>query len=155
MDYNHVNIVPHSMQKFESPAADTILPKHIDTDGTGRHDIEEKFVSTDQSKMVNVDTTRESKEGSPPYCNTSTSSMFKLAPSLNVEASAPGGISQYSSSKSCLKYRKALAISTLAFSTIMIMTVSVLYWNYNEALHRRMTKHSEAPWPILDHWGKV
>ena len=123
MDYNHVNIVPQTTQKFGSP--DTILPKQIDTlDGTGRPDIEGKFISTGQSTMVNVDTTRESKESSPPYYN-------------------------------CLKYRNALAISTLAFSAIMIMTFSVLYWNYYEALHRRMTKHSKGPWPILDHWGKV
>ena len=155
MDYNHVNIVPQSTQKFGSPASDTILPKHIDTDGTGRHDIERKFISTDQSTMVNVDTIRESKEGSPQYCNTSISSMFKLPHSLNVDTSTSGGILQFSSSKSCLKYRKAFAISTIAFSTIMIMTFSVLYWNYSEALHRRMTKHSEGPGPILDHWGKV
>jgi hypothetical protein len=153
IDYNHINIVPQSSQKFGSPAVDIILPnQNDDTNGT---DIEGKFMSNKQSTMVNMDTIREPKESSPPYMDTSISSMFKIPPSLNVDTSATRGITQYTSSKSCLKYRQAIVISTLAFSMIMIMTFSVLYWNYYEALHRRMTKDSQGPGPILDHWGKV
>lgn len=33
----------------------------------------------------------------------------------------------------------------------MFITFLVLYWNYNETVHRRLTKKQSY---ILDHWGK-
>ena len=52
---------------------------------------------------------------------------------------------------SCIRYHKPISISFLTVGAIMLMTLSVLYWNYYETVHRRMTKKHGL---VLDHWGK-
>jgi hypothetical protein len=47
--------------------------------------------------------------------------------------------------------QKPLAISLLALTFVLVMTLSVLYWNYYETVSRRSTKKQSV---ILDHWGK-
>ena len=42
-------------------------------------------------------------------------------------------------------------VSFLAIATTLIVTASILFWNYSETRHRRLTK---KPNRILDHWGK-
>lgn len=41
--------------------------------------------------------------------------------------------------------------STLAVLGTIILTFGVLYWNYSETEHRKMTKKLDV---VLDHWGK-
>ena len=50
-----------------------------------------------------------------------------------------------------MRYHKPISISFLTVGAIMLMTLSVLYWNYHENIHRRMTKKHGL---VLDHWGK-
>ena len=45
-----------------------------------------------------------------------------------------------------------LLVSFLTVATTMLVTASILAWNYSETQHRRMTK---TPNLILDHWGKT
>ena len=53
---------------------------------------------------------------------------------------------------SCSRCHKPISISFLTIGAIMLLTFSVLYWNYYETMHRRLTKkHGHI---ILDHWGK-
>ena len=52
---------------------------------------------------------------------------------------------------SCVRYHKPISISFLTVGAIMLMTLSVLYWNYYENIHRKMTKKHGV---VLDHWGK-
>ena len=42
-------------------------------------------------------------------------------------------------------------VSFLAISTTLIVTASILFWNYSETRQRRLTKKQGI---ILDHWGK-
>ena len=42
-------------------------------------------------------------------------------------------------------------VSFLAISTTLLVTASVLFWNYSETRQRRLTKKQSL---ILDHWGK-
>jgi len=51
----------------------------------------------------------------------------------------------------CCRYRKPAAVSLFSVGLILIITFLVLYWNYYETVHRRMTKKKGY---ILDHWGK-
>lgn len=51
----------------------------------------------------------------------------------------------------CCRYRKPAIVSLISVGLIMIVTFLVLYWNYHETIHRRMTKKQGY---ILDHWGK-
>merc|ERR1712223_1606841 len=44
-----------------------------------------------------------------------------------------------------------LLVSLLAVCLTLAVTASVLFWNYSETRHRRLTK---KPSLILDHWGK-
>lgn len=44
-----------------------------------------------------------------------------------------------------------LLVSLLAVCLTLAVTASVLFWNYTETRHRRLTK---KPSLILDHWGK-
>jgi hypothetical protein len=44
-----------------------------------------------------------------------------------------------------------MAVSILALSFVLVMTLAVLYWNYYETVTRRLTKKQSV---ILDHWGK-
>ena len=154
---NQRKIVPHQpiketitpiIEKVLSPVG---LPMYDKINGMeDMHDVNDKFISPNSAMLFNADKA-ESKVTSPQISN---SSIFKIHPSIKSSNDAPNrNIIQFSSSKSCLQYRKAIAISGLAFSAIMIMTFSVLYWNYVEALHRRMAKTKDGP--ILDHWGKV
>ena len=39
----------------------------------------------------------------------------------------------------------------MAVTTTLMVTLSVLFWNYSETKHRRLTKKQSV---ILDHWGK-
>ena len=133
------------LQEINLPNQNTKNNKHTARDTNGH--------MVAPPSMNHIDETNGSKESTPPRLDSASLSKFKLPSSFEM-AILPSGILQYSSSsKSCIRYRKALAISSLAFSTIMIMTFAVLYWNYHEALHRRMTKNVKGP--ILDHWGKV
>ena len=135
------------LQEINLPNQNTKNNKHTAYDTNGH------MVSITPSSRNHIAETNGSKESTPPRPDSASLSKFKLPSSFEM-AILPSGILQYSSSsKSCIRYRKALAISSLAFSTIMIMTFAVLYWNYHEALHRRMTKNVKGP--ILDHWGKV
>ena len=53
---------------------------------------------------------------------------------------------------SCIRYHKPISIFLLTIGAIILMTCSVLYWNYYETMNRRQTKqHGRV---ILDHWGK-
>ncbi len=36
----------------------------------------------------------------------------------------------------CCRYRKPAFVSLMAVSFLMIVTLSVLYWNYHETMHR-------------------
>ena len=92
------------------------------------------------------------KDNTPPCYDSSLSSIRKWQSSIKTDSLTSNNI-HYSSSKTCVKYRNPLFISSIAFSFITIMTFSVLYWNWYETMHRRMTKNPEGP--ILDHWGKV
>ena len=49
------------------------------------------------------------------------------------------------------RYQKPLAVSLFALAFVLVMTLSVLYWNYYETVTRRSTKKQSV---ILDHWGK-
>ena len=49
------------------------------------------------------------------------------------------------------RYQKPMAISLFALGFVLVMTLSVLYWNYYETVSRRSTKKQSV---ILDHWGK-
>lgn len=49
------------------------------------------------------------------------------------------------------RYQKPLAVSLFALAFVLVMTLSVLYWNYYETVSRRSTKKQSV---ILDHWGK-
>ena len=51
----------------------------------------------------------------------------------------------------CCRYRKAAMVGSVSVGFIMIITFLVLYWNYHETVHRRLTKKHGY---ILDHWGK-
>ena len=51
----------------------------------------------------------------------------------------------------CCRYRRPVIVSLLSVGFLMIVTFLVLYWNYYETIHRRMTKKQGF---ILDHWGK-
>lgn len=51
----------------------------------------------------------------------------------------------------CCRYRKPAIVSLISVGLIMFITFLVLYWNYNETVHRRLTKKQSY---ILDHWGK-
>ena len=51
----------------------------------------------------------------------------------------------------CCRYRKPFTVSLISVGLIMFITFLVLYWNYYETIHRRMTKKQGY---ILDHWGK-
>merc|ERR1712062_461132 len=51
----------------------------------------------------------------------------------------------------CCRYRKPFTVSLISVGLIMFITFLVLYWNYYETIHRRMTKKQGF---ILDHWGK-
>ena len=51
----------------------------------------------------------------------------------------------------CCRYRQPAIVSLFSVGFIMIITFLVLYWNYHETIHRRMTKKQGY---ILDHWGK-
>ena len=51
----------------------------------------------------------------------------------------------------CCKYRKPFTVSLISVGLIMFITFVVLYWNYYETVHRRLTKKQGY---ILDHWGK-
>ena len=42
-------------------------------------------------------------------------------------------------------------VSFLAVFSTLLVTAAVLFWNYSETRHRRLTK---KPNMILDHWGK-
>ena len=42
-------------------------------------------------------------------------------------------------------------VSFFAVATTLMVTASILFWNYSETRHRRLTK---KPNLILDHWGK-
>ena len=42
-------------------------------------------------------------------------------------------------------------VSVVAVVTTLMVTVSVLFWNYSETRQRRLTKKQSV---ILDHWGK-
>ena len=44
-----------------------------------------------------------------------------------------------------------LLVSVLAVAATLLVTMSVLFWNYSETRQRRMTKKQSI---ILDHWGK-
>ena len=151
---NQRKIVPHqSTQETITPIIEKVfspisLPRYNKVNGIDdMHDVQDKFLSPNSTSMFNVNKANGSKEPSP---QNSDSSIFKM----HVHNDVPSrNILQFSNSKSCLKYKKAIAISGLAFGTIMIMTFSVLYWNYVEAVHRRMAKTKDGP--ILDHWGKV
>ena len=44
-----------------------------------------------------------------------------------------------------------LLVSVLAVAATLLVTMSVLFWNYSETQLRRMTKKQSI---ILDHWGK-
>lgn len=54
--------------------------------------------------------------------------------------------------RDCCRYRKAATVGLVSVGLLMIMTLSVLYWNYSENVHRKSTK-KDGP-SILDHWGK-
>ena len=152
-DYNQRKIVPHQpIQDTTAPIIEKVLsPVSLTRHKADGHDIEDKVLSPNLTSLFNVEKTNQSKETSP---QNSDSSVFKMPSSVHGNNTVPSrSILKYSTSKSCLKYRKACAISGLAFSAIMIMTFSVLYWNYHEAMHRRMTNKKDGP--ILDHWGKV
>ena len=41
---------------------------------------------------------------------------------------------------SCCRYRKPAIVSLFSVGLILIITFLVLYWNYHETVHRRMTK---------------
>ena len=51
----------------------------------------------------------------------------------------------------CCRYRRPVIVSLISVGFLMIVTFLVLYWNYYETIHRRMTKKGGF---ILDHWGK-
>ena len=151
---NQRKIVPHqSTQETITPIIEKVLspisvPRYNKVNGIDdMHDVQDKFLSPNSLTIFNADKPNGSKEPSP---QNSESSIFKMQLHSDVPSR---NILQFSNSKSCLKYRKAIAISGLAFGTIMIMTFSVLYWNYIEAVHRRMANTKDEP--ILDHWGKV
>ena len=154
---NQRKTVPHQITKeaitpiIEKVLSPVGLPRYNKVNGIDdMHAIDDKFISPNSTTLFNAEKA-ESKDASP---QNSQSSIFKIHPSMkSSNAAQTRNIIQFSSSKSCLQYRKAVAISGLAFSAIMIMTFSVLYWNYVEALHRRMAKTKDGP--ILDHWGKV
>ena len=44
-----------------------------------------------------------------------------------------------------------ILVSMLAILATLIVTMSVLFWNYSETRQRRLTKKQSV---ILDHWGK-
>ena len=44
-----------------------------------------------------------------------------------------------------------MLVSALAVILTLLVTMSVLFWNYSETKQRRMTKKQSI---ILDHWGK-
>ena len=150
--YNHSDNVQQSAHQQLPSIINLSLPKDNDQKEENVHQVDGQFLSPMSSAKIHTDNIIGSKESTPPYNDTSSSSIMKLPSPFSLDPTT-GGMIQYSSSKSCLKYRRALAISSLAFSTIMIMTFCVLYWNYSEALHRRMTHVGDEP--ILDHWGKV
>ena len=44
-----------------------------------------------------------------------------------------------------------MLVSVVAVAVTLMVTVSVLFWNYSETRTRRLTKKQSV---ILDHWGK-
>ena len=44
-----------------------------------------------------------------------------------------------------------MLVSALAIVATLVVTMSVLFWNYSETRQRRLTKKQSI---ILDHWGK-
>ena len=51
----------------------------------------------------------------------------------------------------CCRYKRPAVVSLISVGLIMSITFLVLYLNYSETVHRRMTKKQGY---ILDHWGK-
>ena len=45
-----------------------------------------------------------------------------------------------------------MVASVVAVLAILVLTFSVLFWNYTETTQRRLTKKQGV---VLDHWGKT
>merc|ERR1719319_388081 len=56
-------------------------------------------------------------------------------------------------SKSCFLrgYYLPFLVSIMAIIFTLVLTFSVLFWNYSETEHRKMTKKQGL---VLDHWGR-
>ena len=115
-----------------------------------------------QHPAVQVEKEKPAKLKSPK--SSSSAAVFSAKTNHNLSQvvvhglSAATGCKSVSSSSlasswanSCVRYHKPISISFLTVGAIMLMTLSVLYWNYYENIHRKMTKKHGV---VLDHWGK-